>query len=117
MSQEQVVFETLRFKIDHFVAHVTLNRPEVKNAMNFRMVTELQHVFEMLRDVRDVRCIVLRGEGATFCAGGDIKEMRAQQVPDSESAINLDTMLQACNQAAQIVIAVIEGAALGGGFG
>lgn len=112
--------ETLEFKIDDFVAYVTLNRPEVKNAMNFKMVEELTNIFIGLRDNRAVRAIVLSGAGGTFCAGGDVKEMRdalMNQIPAKDSGANLDTMLRACNQAAQVVIAKIEGAALGGGFG
>lgn len=110
-------YETLDIRVEQSAAYVTLNRPEVKNAMNFRMVQELHQVFTTLRAERSVRCIVLRGRGGTFCAGGDIKEMRENSVPDTSSEVNLDTMLRACNEASQIVIAIIEGAALGGGFG
>jgi isohexenylglutaconyl-CoA hydratase len=112
--------ETLDFRVEDFVAYVTLNRPQVKNAMNFKMVEELTQIFTGLRDNRDVRAIVLSGAGGTFCAGGDVKEMRdalMNQIPAKDSGGNLDTMLRACNEAAQVVIAKIEGAALGGGFG
>ena len=108
---------TLAVRYEGMVAHVSLNRPEVKNAMNFQMVADLHSVFSGLRGVREVRVIVLRGTGGTFCAGGDIKEMRENTVPATESAGNLDAMLRACNTAEQVVVAVIEGAALGGGFG
>lgn len=99
------------------LAHVTLNRPESKNAMNFKMVAELYQVFTALKGNRDIRAVLLSGEGGTFCAGGDIKEMRENTVPATENAGNLDAMLRAVNTADQIVIARIEGAALGGGFG
>jgi isohexenylglutaconyl-CoA hydratase len=109
--------ETLRVEFGDFTAHVTLNRPEVRNAMNFKMVEEITHVFAALRDNRDVRCVVLSGAGGTFCAGGDIKEMRENNVPNGAARVNLDVMLRTVNQASQVVIARVEGAALGGGLG
>lgn len=98
-------------------AFVTLNRPDTRNAMNFRMVEELHQVFTGLRGRREVRAIVLRGAGNTFCAGGDVKEMRENHVPFQGDRVNLDQMLRAVNTADQVVISVVEGAALGGGFG
>lgn len=110
-------FETLTFEVKDFVAHVTLNRPETKNAMNYQMVEELFTIFTTLRDNRDVRAILISGANGTFCSGGDIKEMRDNPVPAHESGVNLDKMLRACNEASQVIIARVEGAALGGGFG
>lgn len=117
MTEQFQDFETLAVHHEDGVAYVTLNRPESKNAMNFRMVHELHAVFTGLRDDRSIRVIVLSGADGTFCAGGDIKEMRDNQVPATENASNLDAMLRACNHASQVVITVVEGAALGGGLG
>ncbi len=116
---DSVTFDTLLYEIDHVrgYAYITLNRPETRNAMNFRMVEELCHAVEGLRGRRDVRVIVLRGANGMFCAGGDIKEMRENNIPGNGSRVNLDAMLRAFNTADQIVVSVIEGAALGGGFG
>lgn len=112
-------FETLHITITSPFAYVTLNRPEVKNAMNNQMVLDLIACFEALRDRRDVRAVVLSGVGGTFCAGGDIKEMA--QAVQSGTADNfsgtLDRMLRAINEAPQVVVARVEGAAMGGGFG
>jgi isohexenylglutaconyl-CoA hydratase len=110
-------YETLEIDIQGNVANITLNRPEVRNAMNFRMVEELYALFTDLKPNRDIRAIVLSGAGGVFCAGGDIKEMRSNTVPSIESGGNLDNMLNAVNHAPQIVIAKVEGAALGGGLG
>jgi isohexenylglutaconyl-CoA hydratase len=109
--------ETLLVEIDDFTAHITLNRPEARNAMNFKMVEEIVETFDSLRNNREVRCIVLSGADGTFCAGGDIKEMRENTVPDSNHQTNLDTMLRTVNQSSQVVIAKVDGAALGGGLG
>jgi len=110
-------YETLKIDIQGSVAHVMLNRPEARNAMNFRMVEELYTLFTDLKPNRDIRAVVLSGAGGVFCAGGDIKEMRSTTVPSVESGGNLDNMLSAVNRASQVVIAKVEGAALGGGLG
>jgi isohexenylglutaconyl-CoA hydratase len=111
--------ETLLVTLDvtNMVAHVTLNRPETKNAMNFKMVEELHAVFTGLKGNRGIRAIVLSGTNGTFCAGGDVKEMRENAVPFQDNRVDLDKMLRACNTADQVVIAKVEGVALGGGFG
>jgi isohexenylglutaconyl-CoA hydratase len=114
---EFVDLETLLVESHDFTVTITLNRPEKKNAMNFKMVAELTDVFQQLREDRQVRAIVLTGAEGTFCAGGDIKEMRDKRVPATESAHNLDVMLRAVNEAPQVVIARVEGVALGGGLG
>lgn len=114
-----MAYNTLDVRYESFAAYVTLNRPEVKNAMNSQMVLDLVAVFDDLRDNRAVRAVVLSGAGGTFCAGGDIKEMAAafqSNEPDNFSAV-LDTMLRRINEAPQVVIARVDGAALGGGFG
>ncbi len=120
MSSMAEVFQelaTLQVEFVEFVAYVTLNRPETRNAMNAQMVAELTQLFHSLRNNRDIRAIVLSGSEGFFCAGGDIKEMRERGMPAAEDANNLDAMLRACNESPQIVIARIEGAALGGGLG
>ena len=80
-------------------------------------VAELTDLFTQLRDNRDIRTVILAGADGNFCSGGDIKEMRDNPVTPADSAHNMDAMLRAVNQASQVVIARIEGAALGGGFG
>jgi isohexenylglutaconyl-CoA hydratase len=116
--------QTVAVSIKGFTATVTLNRPEVKNAMSFQMVRDLQTAFDTLRENDAVRAIVLTGAGGTFCAGGDVNELRdalQNQAGDSEGetahAANFDKLLRSVNQAPQVVIARIEGAAMGGGFG
>jgi isohexenylglutaconyl-CoA hydratase len=109
--------------------HVTLNRPEVRNAMSFAMVEELIAVFDALEDTHAVRAVILRGAGGNFCAGGDIKDMAAVRMqpapelpggPDDPMAIanrKFGTMLSVIETAPQAVIAIAEGAVMGGGFG
>src|SRR4051812_24374297 len=111
-------FETVDVIITPPFAYITLNRPAVKNAMNNQMVLVIIAAFASLKNNREVRAIVLNGADGTFCAGGDIKEMQALQTGASDNfSGTLDKMLRIINEAPQVVIAKIEGAALGGGFG
>ena len=67
--------QTLLVRRDGWRLHVTLNRPEARNAMSFAMVRELMAVFAAIADDRETRAVILRGAGGNFCAGGDIKDM------------------------------------------
>jgi len=106
--------------------HITLNRPRRRNAMSFAMVDALLAALADVREDRSVRAIVLRGSEGNFCSGGDIKDLASARsaVPDPDgrdpiAVVNrrFGTMLQAFEAAPQPVIAICEGAVLGGGFG
>ncbi len=107
---------------------ITLNRPTVRNAMSLHMVRELMSVFEHIQYDRTIRAVVIRGAGGHFCAGGDIGDManaRAavnqstpiQQDPFMQLNREFGRMITQVNQAPQVVVMVLEGAVLGGGFG
>jgi isohexenylglutaconyl-CoA hydratase len=112
---------TIHIRIEEPFAYITLNRPEVKNAMNQQMVSDLREAFATLHNNREVRGIVLSGAGGTFCAGGDIKEMQAAYSDparrDTARTEDFDHLLRVINSAPQVIIARIEGAAMGGGLG
>ncbi len=57
------------------IARITLNRPEVRNALSMRLSDELTHALERVRDSGTIKVLVIRGAGGTFCAGDDITEM------------------------------------------
>ena len=107
------------------VLTVTLNRPEVRNAMNVGMVDEVIALCEAVADRRDVRVLVLRGAGGHFCAGGDIRDMAQARSAPSEGGVDparamnrrFGAMMTAVDRAPQAVVAVLQGAVLGGGFG
>src|SRR3954470_4537388 len=67
-------YETLLVTVDDGVAWVTLNRPEVRNAINLQMQAELHEVWHGFRYDDDVRCVVLSAEGDAFCTGIDRTE-------------------------------------------
>lgn len=119
--------ETLLLQQKDHALHITINRPKVRNAMSLQMVQELMAVFESIKEDRSVRAVVLRGADGHFCAGGDIKDMANARAASSKSNPNDDPfftlnrefgrMITQVNSAPQVVIAVVEGAVLGGGFG
>ncbi|WP_207884469.1 isohexenylglutaconyl-CoA hydratase [Pseudomonas sp. 30_B] len=113
--------ETLLLERDGGVLHVTLNRPDSRNAMSLAMVGELRAVLAAVRDDRGVRAIVLRGAGGHFCAGGDIKDMAGARAagPEAHAALNraFGGLLEEAQAQPQVLVAVLEGAVLGGGFG
>jgi methylglutaconyl-CoA hydratase len=68
--------DTLQIERDGHVARVWLNRPDVRNAFNDGVITELRDVFTTLAADADLRAIVLGGRGKAFCAGADLSWMR-----------------------------------------
>ena len=118
--------DTLLLTLDGAVLHVTLNRPALRNAMSEQMVNELRAVFDAIADDLSIRAVVLRGAGGHFCAGGDIKDMaglRQQATADGSTDAYVrfnrafGALIEQVNHAPQVVVAVLEGAVLGGGFG
>jgi enoyl-CoA hydratase/carnithine racemase len=67
-------YETLLVSKDDGIAWVSLNRPQVRNAINQRMQAELRDVWDDIRYDGDVRCVVLAAEGESFCTGIDRAE-------------------------------------------
>lgn len=67
-----LTFETLEVRVDASVASVTLNRPEVLNALSDTSLVELERVAGVLDDTEGVKVVVLAGAGRAFCAGADV---------------------------------------------
>ena len=103
------------------VAQVTMARADVFNAFDEAMIAELDQVFARLADDDTVRVIVLAGEGRHFSAGADLDWMRraseASVESNLEDARKLAAMLNRIDSCPKPVIARVQGAALGGGFG
>lgn len=113
--------ETLKLEPRDGALHVTIDRPQARNAMSVAVVRELIAVARAANEDPAIRALVLRGAGGNFCAGGDIKDMAAiRQASHEEIAAynrGFGTLLTAFNGLRPAVIAILEGAVLGGGFG
>ncbi|CAM2989279.1 enoyl-CoA hydratase/isomerase family protein [Pseudomonas gessardii] len=101
------------------VLHVTLNRPQSRNAMSVQMVSELRTVLADVARNEQVRALVISGAGGHFCAGGDVKDMSRASSREGLRDLNrvFGALLQEVQALPQVVIVVLQGAVLGGGFG
>ncbi len=114
-------YDTISISTDpRGVAHLTLNRPDKRNAMSALMITELTAAAHALGH-SDVRVVVLSGVGSVFCAGADLDWMAAQIGADRATrmaaARKLALMLQALNEMPKPLIGRLHGGAFGGGVG
>jgi enoyl-CoA hydratase/carnithine racemase len=111
-------YEAIRYEQADGVATVTLNRPDVHNAMNQAMRRELLEVFTRLRGDDAVRAVVVTGAGdKAFSAGADIREFLEPPVPtqfrEARRRVDFRREMERCPQP---IIAAIRGYAFGGGL-
>jgi isohexenylglutaconyl-CoA hydratase len=107
------------------VLHLTLNRPEQRNAMSLQMVQELRAALAAAEADGSTRVLVLRGAGGHFCAGGDIRDMAAArsrptvegQDPMAEVSRAFGELCVAFAATPLALVTVLEGTVMGGGFG
>lgn len=103
------------------VARVTLNRPEVRNAFDDALIASLTQTFQALDADKDVRAIVLAGNGPAFCAGADLNWMRRMADygydENLRDAAALAGMLAALDRMAKPTLARVHGPAFAGGTG
>ncbi|MBN9012640.1 MAG: enoyl-CoA hydratase/isomerase family protein, partial [Rhizobiales bacterium] len=67
--------------LDRGLLTITMNRPDRRNALNAEMVAGLIEAARRAADDNDVRAVLLKGAGGTFCVGGDVKAMAAVKEP------------------------------------
>lgn len=103
------------------VLHVTLCRPEAHNALNAEIISGLTQIFKSVKSNTSVMAVVLRGDGPSFCAGGDLNWMKtslkfslAQNLKDTQK---LSDMYEAIFQCPAPVLGVAHGNVMGGGVG
>lgn len=108
---------TILKSVEGDVLHISLNRPEVRNAFNAEMIAEVTESFSSVSQ----RAVVLSGEGRAFCAGGDLEWMRSsidyteeQNLADARRLAEMFTAIDTCPCP---VIGRVHGAAIGGGLG
>ena len=114
-------FKTIKIQLGESAAWINLDRPEVRNALNPLMIHELTEAFGWLGSRDDIRVIILKGNGKSFCAGADLAYMRdmagfsqEQNVADAERLSKLFQTIYFCDKA---VITVVHGACIGGANG
>lgn len=117
------VYETISLQAtQEGLAVVTLNRPDVHNAFNALVIEELTDAFEAISDQETIRMMILRGNGPSFSAGADLNWMKQAaelhtKDDNEQDAQKLAAMLQALYDMPQMTLALVHGAAMGGGAG
>lgn len=113
--------EGVLLSVERAVATVTLNRPRVHNAFDDATIRLLTRTFDAIGRRRDVRVVVLAGQGESFCAGADLAYMRRcagfSPAENEEDARALARLLFALDRLPQPTVARVHGPAYGGGVG
>jgi methylglutaconyl-CoA hydratase len=114
-------YKTIEFEIKDDIGIVWLNRPEIHNAFNEVMISEVLDIFTEVNQMENIRIVLLRGRGKSFCAGADLNWMGGVAGYTFEQnyaeSLNLSKCFYAIYTCAKPTIAVVHGAAIGGANG
>ncbi|MEZ5199052.1 MAG: enoyl-CoA hydratase-related protein [Bacteroidales bacterium] len=114
-------YQTIEFEQKNDVGIVWLNRPEIHNAFNEIMISEVIDVFEAINEMDEIRVAVLRGRGKSFCAGADLNWMRGvanySYEQNFKESLNLSKCFFTIYTCKKPTIAIVHGAAIGGANG
>lgn len=97
------------------IATITLNRPEKRNALNYETLQHLSDTLRRLDQQRDVRVVVLRGAGTSFCAGRDLRQVGQEQATGCQEAVDIVEVFQQIERLRHPTIAMVHGSAIAGG--
>jgi isohexenylglutaconyl-CoA hydratase len=127
MPSDLPKFETLLLERRGSRLHVTLNRPDARNAINREMVRDLTALAGLMEQDRETSVIVMRGANGTFCAGGDIRGFvqsfkSPPPKPGERDQVALNnrefgSFMTRFEALPQTIVMVVEGSAFGGGLG
>ncbi len=108
-------YKTIDYSLDRGIARITLNRPEVMNALNTRMRAEITDALRRAAD--EGRVVVLTGNGRAFCSGQDLGDRTNADEVDLEAVLRdeYEPMLRRIHECPVPVIAAVNGAAAGAG--
>ncbi|RZQ56648.1 gamma-carboxygeranoyl-CoA hydratase [Pseudidiomarina tainanensis] len=116
-----MAYQAIDLSITGHVAYLTLNRPEVHNAFDDRMIAELLAALGAVRGNDHVRALVLQSNGKNFSAGADLGWMRSMAAKDYDEnmadAGELSRLMQELDELPKPTIALVQGAAFGGAVG
>ena len=108
-------FSSIRVDVSEAIATVTIDRPSVKNALNFETVQECHRALDDLAADAEAGVLIVTGAGeSSFVSGADINDIRARTLDDGLAAIN-SSLFAKIEKFPKPVIAAINGFALGGG--
>jgi len=118
---EDKISKTIKYSIKDKIAWITLNRPEIHNAFNETMISELLELYKEFSDMPNVRVVVITGEGKSFCAGADLNWMggviKYSYEQNLNESLQLAELFYTMYSLPKPTIAMVNGAAIGGGAG
>jgi enoyl-CoA hydratase len=120
MTIQEQANEVLQYEVDNGVATIWLNRPHKKNCINWELLMALGAALERAEEDDDVRVVIIRGRGHTFCAGADLDMLDSEFLGTTNNSVKIAqvsarTFARAFDLA-KPTIAVVEGYAVAGGF-
>lgn len=114
-------YKKLLYRVEHNIAHITLNRPEKRNALDGEMIGEIKDALGQSAQSDDVRVVLLTGAGKDFCSGADIGALRrsieAAEKDNLAEARKLADLFLQMRRHPQPIVAAVRGRALAGGCG
>ena len=109
-------FETILYKSVSGVGYLTFNRPEVRNAINIKMIDEVEEVIEFIENSSQIEILLITGTGESFCAGADTTEFLNMNIPENQDFLDrFGKMTKRIQDLSIPVIGKINGFAFGGG--
>ena len=113
--------EFVSYKSENRIGYITLNRPDKRNALNHKVVSELKEAFTLGTEDSEAKVLILRAEGDAFCAGADLAYLKHLQqnnfVENLEDSNHLKELFLQIYTMPKVVIAAIQGHAIAGGSG
>lgn len=114
-------YSTIALELNDDIATIWLNRPEIRNAFNEVMIRELIECFEEAGKNEEIRVIVLRGKGKSFCSGADLNWMSDvasySYAENYAESLNLSKCFYTIYTSPKPTVALVHGAAIGGANG
>jgi len=111
-------YQSIKVEFSNNQATITLNRPEVKNAINASMAKELKQAFDRLSDDENVKVIILTGAGNAFCSGQDLNEFQNFNEISLAEVLQdrYNPLIMSMHHNPKIIIGKINGVAAGAGL-
>ncbi|UCC76062.1 MAG: enoyl-CoA hydratase/isomerase family protein, partial [Anaerolineales bacterium] len=107
----------VKLSVEEGIATITINRPEVMNALNEKVLRELKEAIARVREDRSVRVVIITGEGPAFVAGADVRAMLTKDLIEIREFTQFgNSVMNDVERLEKPVIAAINGFALGGGL-
>jgi enoyl-CoA hydratase/carnithine racemase len=110
----------IQYEVDGHIATIWLNRPHIKNAVNWELLTQMAERVEEAATDPDVRVVLFRGRGGTFCAGADLNMLSSTHLKTSRASLELGNLsaktYDRIHNMDKPTVAIVEGHAVAGGF-